>query len=112
MFVVYFADYEDFTIIGAYETKEQAQALINRIDGGKVGLCIEEVKETTLFIYEFYKDAFMRDFRIISVRPYTDDNVNKDRISTSKYSKIGSVIASSYQEAIQKIRNLLRQKHS
>lgn len=103
MFIVSYAYYDEHCNLAAFETKEEAQALAERLGGTKVGVAVEEIGQPTKFLYDFFWKKKGKEPRVSGIHDssYMPEGV---RSVGSFYSC--RVVASSYDEAVQRAKEL------
>lgn len=102
MFIVSYAYYDEHCNLAVFETREEAQALAERLGGTKAGVAVEEIGQPTSFSFEFSWHNDIANPKITGVNKCFDE---KESIITSEYGSYGFVVASSYTEAIGKIKS-------
>lgn len=102
MFVVVFHGYAKSVAIGAYDTREEAQELVDKLNAPLCPVSLEELDKPSLFSFKFSWHVGAKSPSINMISPVTSDYAEHYYIG--KYASLyGEVVACSYQEAFKKI---------
>lgn len=102
MYAVYFKYYQTFSILGVFSTKEEAQALVDRLKGPTCSVHIEHIANLDIFEFKFAWPRGANAPFINKISPIQEGC--SDVYLFDKCTYYGTVVASCYKEAFEKIK--------